>query len=205
RGAGAVDRALTEDIAASPAARCVRVGGPQGTGGVAVPMVGGRAADGASLDVIPPALVLVLLEAPLLAARQELPDPLDVERDLLASAARALLQEPGGREEGTDVADRYRKPRGKHEAFAVDEVDREARRRDEVAGHRPVESGRDASHRIRQVSVEPRKEPEPVLGRQGRSRIVGRLSHREAPGLSAETFVSLVDRDVEAALGELVG
>ena len=71
--------------------------------------------------------------------------------------------------------------------------------RDRAAGDR------DPAHRVREVTVEAREEAEAVLARQVGAPVLARAGVRDAARLAAQRVAHLVDRDLEPALGQLVG
>ena len=103
------------------------------------------------------------------------------------------------------VGDRAGRTGDQIDGMAPVAVQLTARRVDEVVGdgsRRPV---RDPAHRVGDVTVEAREEPEPVFAGQVLAAVLAGLRHREASRLTAGDRQQLVDLDVEAALDQLVG
>ena len=78
-----------------------------------------------------------------------------------------------------------------------------------MAASEPVEncaiSGRDPTHRVRDVSVEARKEAKAVLGRQIGATVDPGTRHGQATRLAARNRPALEHHHLEPALGKLMG
>ena len=154
---------------------------------------------------LPPALVLPLLVAPLITAREQRQQTLHEHRLLRerdAEPCRPLDQEPA---DNREVVERRRQMGGADDLLAL------VRPGDHHAGGRrqPVEhaaaGGRDPAHRVGDVAIEAREEAEPVLGRQVGATVHPSAGHGQAPCLTPGYRPGLQHDHVEPALGQLVG
>ena len=156
-------------------------------------------------DELPPALLLPLLVAPLVAAREQCEQPFHEhrllgERD--AERRRPLEQEPA---EDAEVVQRGGTVGGADQLVASTRPgDHHAGGRRQPVEHRPA-GRRDPAHRVRQVPVEAREEAEAVLGREVGTAADTRTGHGQAARLAAGDRPALEDHHVEAALGQFVG
>ena len=159
-------------------------------------------------DEVPPARVLPLAEPALVAAGEEHEQPLHEVGELLRRdvATRQLLGQVA-----THAVDREQRlrvgPDAEHERVGMVAVADELPLRgvDEVVPH-PVGVARErrTPHRVRDVVVEAREEPEAVLAGQVPATARRGAGDRDAPGLAAEGS-RLEDRHVVPALDQLVG
>ena len=187
-------------------------------GGEELP-VGGRARRRA--DELPPGDLLVLSEPPLVARREELPDPHaevgQVVRGELGHGAEARQHRA---EHRADVAGAAQEPHRHAERRAVVLAERAARGRHEVARRADALGRGYALHRVDDVPVEAGEEAEAVLAGHPRDGVLGVTAFvarfgaprcgahrpdRATPGLTPGHPRLLGDDDLEAALGELVG
>ncbi len=153
---------------------------------------------------LPPALLLPLLIPPLITARQKRQQPLHQHRLLLDRDAKRrgpLNQEPA---DHTKIIERLRAMgSADHLVTATGPGDHHPGRRRQPVQHGAI-AGRDPAHRVRDMSIEPRKEPKPVLGRQIRSTVNPRARHRQAARLAAGNRPALDHHHVEPALRQLM-
>jgi hypothetical protein len=201
-----VEQQLEQDVAAGAGADLARPGGHQRAGqAVAEVLAKGRRAP-VGLHERPPAHALPLLEAALVAARQQ-DEQLVGEEDLLVDGD-AQLGAPGEQEahHRLEVVERRGQPRGADHVPAPARLgEQDPARRDEVVQDalRVARVG-DAPHRVGHVAVEAGEEAKAVLGRQFGTTAGARAGHRQAARLAARPVARLVDRDLEAPLGQLV-
>ena len=155
--------------------------------------------------VVPPADVLPLPVAALVARGEEHEDPADPvgelvrrqRRDLLKARRERLAQRLGRQRARRLVELEVRAPAVAREAHA-------RRRREVVPDAVGVPGERDAPHRVGDVVIEAREEAEAVLAGQVPPPVARRPGDGDRACLAAQRL-ALVDGDVEAALGELVG
>ena len=203
--AGHVEQQLGEDQAAGAGADLPR---PRRDQRACEPvgeelLEGDRAA--LSADELPPALLLPLLVAPLVAAREQRQQPLHQHRllaDRDAERRRPLEQEPA---DDPEVVERRRAVgRADHLVTAAGPGDHHPGRRRQPVEHGAI-GGRDPAHRVGDVSIEAREEAEAVLGRQVGATVHPRARHRQAPRLAPGNRPALEHHHVEPTLGQLVG
>ena len=75
---------------------------------------------------------------------------------------------------------------------------------DEVIGDAAGGPIWDPAHRVGDVSIEPREEPEPVFAGQILTAVLAGIRNREASGFTSGDWKQFVDLDVKVALYELV-
>jgi hypothetical protein len=201
---GEGEEQLEQGVAAGAGAHVPGLAGDAGAGqpvgAVFLERVGAPLVAGA--DEVPPGDVLVLLEPALLAAGQQHEQAPDVVAQVLGGEAEVFGEEEpesleqvpgGGGEVGGDEQLALPLP-GDLRLRGVNQV---------VKDRRPVVG--DASHRVRDVAVEPREEAEAVLAGEVRAPVRAGVGHPQAAGLPARLGVHFVNDDLEPALGELVG
>ena len=165
-GAGDVEQQLGEDQSTRAGADLPRPGRHQRAGEPVGEELLERHRPVFGADEIPPTLLLPLLEAPLVAARQQRQQSLH-EQCLLAGGdperRRPLDQEPADHPE---VVERRREMGGAdHLVTAAGPGDHHPGRRRQPVEHGAT-GGRDPLHRVGHVAIEAREEPKSVLGRQ---------------------------------------
>lgn len=205
-GAGEVEEQLEQDHAPRAGAHFMSLRCHQGAG---EPVgeelaVGGRARLGAG--ELPPALVLVLGEPPLIAARQQNQEPVhEVSLVLRRDPERGGVGEQGPKGQLEVVRSGW-KVRGRDDLRSALQRHLDTAGRDEIAEHAlALAPERDPPHCVGQVAVEAGKEAEPVLGGKVLPAPRARARDRHAPRLATGDPTRLVHDHVEVAFGQLVG
>ena len=167
-------------------------------------LVAGRAAFGSREG--PPALVLVLREPPLLAAREQQQQPVGEVELLLDGDADVGGVRKQGAKGKVEVAQRRGKVSRRDDLRASVTSDLHLAGRNQVSEHAvPPSLDRDPPHGVGQVAVEAREESKAVLAGKVPPAARSRARHRNAARLAARDRPGLVDRYVEVTLRELVG
>ena len=155
------------------------------------------------LRELPPRDVLVLVEPPLVAARQPDEQPPEVvhhvpQRD---EAGEIECTADGG----LPIVPIAREPRAHQHVWRACPRERRPGGRDEVVQDAArVVAKRDARHRVVDVPVEPGEEPESVLAGEQLAAIDRAVRDRDAAGLAAENRLALEDANLEAPFSKLV-
>jgi hypothetical protein len=155
------------------------------------------------LRELPPRDVLVLVEPPLVAARQPDEQPADVMQHVPQRNEASEIERAA--DGGLPIVPIAREPRADQHVGRARPCERRPRGRDEVVQDAArIVAKRDARHRVVDVTVEPGEEPESVLAGEQLPAIDGAVRDRDAAGLPAENRLALEDANLEAPFRKFV-
>jgi hypothetical protein len=152
------------------------------------------------IDELPPGYAIVLLAPPFIAAREQHPDPLGEEEEIVGGQREVRGAQP---HEIAQILRRPREVRQQVDIEAASASDLGPARRYEVVVH-VAAAERDRLHRVGQMAVERREEAKAVLAGKVAPAVCTRSRHEDAPRLAAGRRACLEHGDLERAVRELV-